>query len=361
MLLMASLLVGIAEGEEAQSGGRRAVDAVERRTAAPIAPAAHGLDVERPEVIAMVVVTSDTTTINARLCVGAREIAVALGGCDEADSLTPFFAMGAHARDTEAGIAARMALGLLVATDAGDGLCDLHDQARSHGSGRFRCFALCASQVFLQPLQRAVARLGNVAIHELRDPRIADARTRRNGGPIASTTLEGVPHKFIKVFAHADRVAKICYSSKQHFASHGRQTKKMSKRSINEVLAENLRHYMKSQGLKQTALGEAAGMAQTTVSLYLSPSRRQPSKSGKIPSANLGDVERLATALKVEVWELLRPLSGPEREAYDKIANAFKALQGMDGPPRPAGGGAKSKASTSSSPAAGEMVEEAHR
>jgi transcriptional regulator with XRE-family HTH domain len=108
----------------------------------------------------------------------------------------------------------------------------------------------------------------------------------------------------------------------------------MSKRSINEVLAENLKHYMGAQGLKQTALGEAAGMAQTTVSLYLNPSRRQPSKSGKVPSANLGDVERLATALKVEVWELLRPLSGPEREAYDRIATAYRALQG--GAPKPA-------------------------
>lgn len=73
-------------------------------------------------------------------------------------------------------------------------------------------------------------------------------------------------------------------------------------------------------------------MAQTTVSLYLNPARRLPSKSGKVPSANLGDVERLAKALEVEVWELLRPLSGPEREAYDKIANAFKALQGTDIP-----------------------------
>lgn len=106
----------------------------------------------------------------------------------------------------------------------------------------------------------------------------------------------------------------------------------MSKRSINEVLSENLRHYMTTRELKQTALGERAGMAQTTVSLYLNPARRLPSKSGKVPSANLGDVERLATALDVEVWELLRPLSGPEREAYDKIANAFKALQGTAAP-----------------------------
>jgi transcriptional regulator with XRE-family HTH domain len=117
----------------------------------------------------------------------------------------------------------------------------------------------------------------------------------------------------------------------------------MSKRSINEVLAENLKHYMGAQGLKQKALGEQAGMAQTTVSLYLNPGRRQPSKSGKVPSANLGDVERLAAALEVEVWELLRPLSGPEREAYDKIANAYKALQGSDADAKPVAGSYKPK------------------
>ena len=159
----------------------------------------------------------------------------------------------------------------------------------------------------------------------------------RNGLPIASTTHQASPYKFIKVFDHVLRVANFCYSSKQHFASFRQQTQKMSKRSINEVLAENLKHYMAAQKLKQTKLGELADMAQTTVSLYLNPARRLPSKSGKVPSANLGDVERLAIALGVEVWELLRPLSGPEREAYDKIANAFKALQGA-APLKPAGG-----------------------
>lgn len=112
----------------------------------------------------------------------------------------------------------------------------------------------------------------------------------------------------------------------------------MSKRTINEVLAENLKHYMAARDLRQKALGEKAGIGQTTVSLYLNPARRQPSKSGKVPSANLGDVERLATVLGVEAWELIRPLSGPEREAYDKIAKAFKALQGAKGAPKPSGG-----------------------
>lgn len=178
--------------------------------------------------------------------------------------------------------------------------------------------------------------------------------------PVASTTLQAGPYKFIKVCAHNRRVANFCYSIKQHFASYGRQTQNMSKRSINEVLAENLKHYMDAQKLKQTALGKRADMAQTTISLYLDPSRRVPSKSGKVPSANLGDVERLATALGVEVWELLRPLSGPEREAYDKIANAFKALQGAADAPKGTGGYKPPKAIDPHHPAQ-EEPEEQHQ
>lgn len=75
----------------------------------------------------------------------------------------------------------------------------------------------------------------------------------------------------------------------------------MPNESINEVLADNLRYYMQtSQGGRlatQQALATAAGLAQTTVSLYLNPSKRKPGKTGKPPSAKLGEVERFADAL----------------------------------------------------------------
>ncbi|MFY2945835.1 XRE family transcriptional regulator [Achromobacter xylosoxidans] len=81
----------------------------------------------------------------------------------------------------------------------------------------------------------------------------------------------------------------------------------MSKPTLNEILATNLARLMAKTGHKQASLAAASGVGQTTISLYLNPGRRQPSKSGKIPSAKFGEVEALADALGVMPWDLLRP------------------------------------------------------
>lgn len=64
---------------------------------------------------------------------------------------------------------------------------------------------------------------------------------------------------------------------------------------------------MEKAGHKQASLAKLSGIGQTTISLYLNPGRRQPSKSGKVPSAKFGEVETLAEVLGVEPWDLLRP------------------------------------------------------
>lgn len=87
-------------------------------------------------------------------------------------------------------------------------------------------------------------------------------------------------------------------------------------RSVNQVLADNLRYFMEEKGLTQAQMGTRAQMAQTTVSLYLNPHRRGTSKSGKEASAKIAEVQRLADALGVELWELLRPMQPAEREFY---------------------------------------------
>ncbi len=79
----------------------------------------------------------------------------------------------------------------------------------------------------------------------------------------------------------------------------------MKRLSTNEILAKNIESLMKSKGLVQSALSKKSGVAQTTVSLYLNPDRRQPSKTGKIPSAKLTEVEALAKALDVSLVQLL--------------------------------------------------------
>jgi len=127
-------------------------------------------------------------------------------------------------------------------------------------------------------------------------------------------------------------LAKLCYQCKQHFAKDCCQTVLMPATPINQVLAENLKHYMLKKHLTQKSLGERAGIGQTTIGLYLSPSRRQASKSGKLPSAKLSEVESLAVALDVDVWRLLRHFTEKQRKAYDKIEEAYQELLGMATP-----------------------------
>lgn len=81
----------------------------------------------------------------------------------------------------------------------------------------------------------------------------------------------------------------------------------MSKPTLNDILATNLASLMEKAGHTQASLAKLSGIGQTTISLYLNPGRRQPSKSGKVPSAKFGEVEALAAVYGVDPWDLLRP------------------------------------------------------
>lgn len=109
---------------------------------------------------------------------------------------------------------------------------------------------------------------------------------------------------------HNRTLAKLCYESKQHFASKALHTRDMNRPTLNDVLAANLARLMEKTGHKQASLAKLSGVGQTTISLYLNPARRQPSKSGKVPSAKFGEVEALAGALGVAPWDLLHPEGG---------------------------------------------------
>lgn len=104
-------------------------------------------------------------------------------------------------------------------------------------------------------------------------------------------------------------------------------TADMKEKQINEVLASNLAHFMGKRQLSQKALASRSGVAQTTISLYLDPTRRKPGATGKVPSAKLSEVEMLASALSVEVWELLRNLTAEEREVYDQLESVVGMLK----------------------------------
>lgn len=87
-------------------------------------------------------------------------------------------------------------------------------------------------------------------------------------------------------------------------------------KSLNQVLADNLRAKMEAKGLTQKAMEAKTGIAQTTISLYLRPDARQGGTSGQEPSGKLSQVAAMAAALDCEPWELLveQPFAPPHSD-----------------------------------------------
>lgn len=96
---------------------------------------------------------------------------------------------------------------------------------------------------------------------------------------------------------------------------------------INQVVAENLAFWMQEGGFtSQQALADKSGVSQRTIANYLRPDLRDDTNSGKAPSAKLTELGKLATALEIEVWQLLRQMTPQERAFYDKIEAAYKEI-----------------------------------
>jgi transcriptional regulator with XRE-family HTH domain len=115
--------------------------------------------------------------------------------------------------------------------------------------------------------------------------------------------------------------------SSNFLLSHAPMLTSMAKKSINQVFAENLAALMERRGVNQTALSKKSGVSQKTISNYLNPTQRSDGAKGKEPSAKLTELAMIGDALQVDSWQLLRPLNPQERNAYEAIEAAFKALQ----------------------------------
>jgi len=97
---------------------------------------------------------------------------------------------------------------------------------------------------------------------------------------------------------------------------------------INQVIADNLRFWMEQSGFdSQQALADKSGVSQRTIGNYLKPTLRDDTSSGKEPSAKVTELNKLAAALGIEVWQLLRQMSPQERSFYDKIEAAYRELK----------------------------------
>jgi transcriptional regulator with XRE-family HTH domain len=98
----------------------------------------------------------------------------------------------------------------------------------------------------------------------------------------------------------------------------------MTDSRIVSVFAQCLRYHMTTQKITQAELARRSGIGQTTISLYLRPKARGDTVSGKAGSPTLANIEALADALGVEVWELLRMVTPAERELMRAVAKMAK-------------------------------------
>jgi transcriptional regulator with XRE-family HTH domain len=97
--------------------------------------------------------------------------------------------------------------------------------------------------------------------------------------------------------------------------------------SINRVLARNLAYWMSEAKLTQSALAEKAGVSQKTISNYLNPDQRVEGSKGKEPSAKLTELDKIANALAIGVWQLLRDQTDSERRMYRAIEEHYANLR----------------------------------
>ncbi len=79
----------------------------------------------------------------------------------------------------------------------------------------------------------------------------------------------------------------------------------MSRKTLNQTLAENLAREMARQKLTAKALALRAGVAPNTIGNYIKADGTEYTASGKERSAKLAEVERIASALGVSALSLL--------------------------------------------------------
>jgi transcriptional regulator with XRE-family HTH domain len=125
----------------------------------------------------------------------------------------------------------------------------------------------------------------------------------------------------------SDILGKFSLKHKEHFTKGlGHPDAMKEGGTINRVLARNLAYWMGEARLTQAALAEKAGVSQKTISNYLNPDQRVEGSKGKEPSAKLTELNNIAAALGVDLWQLLREMSESERLMYAAIEDAYIRL-----------------------------------
>ena len=145
-------------------------------------------------------------------------------------------------------------------------------------------------------------------------------------------TLPGFEHRLdsdINGLFHPTILVKHSLDVKEHITSMLAHACGMQEKPppVNEVVAKNLAYWMDQRGVKQAHLAEKAGVSQKTVSNYLNPHQRIEGASGKIPSAKLSELESIAIALEIELWQLVRHMTPSERAMHLAIERAYNEFR----------------------------------
>lgn len=128
----------------------------------------------------------------------------------------------------------------------------------------------------------------------------------------------------------------------QKFEYYGRKTWRRSSGSVdyvalplNKILAKNLRFFMDQPGCayrNANSLSQVSGVSANTIRNILTPSKRTVTSDKPEGYPVLDILEKLASHLKCQTWELLHPdiqKSLREREMYRNIVKTIPALRGI--------------------------------
>lgn len=180
----------------------------------------------------------------------------------------------------------------------------------------------------MQLLELGVTRVGDLSPHELGDPRVTHPGGVANARPVTAPRLQKGSDFGVEIDGHGRILVKVCSGFKQHFPTRQFHPLSVAVKDINQVVAEQLAHWMAQRKpvWTQAELAERAGVAQKTISNYLNPEQRAPGAKGKQGSPKLVELDLIAQALGIEVWQLTRHMNEGERAAYEAIERAYKQL-----------------------------------
>ena len=91
------------------------------------------------------------------------------------------------------------------------------------------------------------------------------------------------------------------------------------KPSPTELLAQNLKALCQAKGWSGNELSKRSKVPQKTVSIYMEPSQRKPTLTGKEASPNMTHMSKLAAAFGIPEWQLIYPATATEHQALELI------------------------------------------